>query len=211
MLAEHLFNVSTLTTEIKMRCNALIQRCDCDSLSSSDDHQILALNKSLPSIDIEMREILDKFTAISKVAAMCGEKRDALLAEPKNQQTKALQARNKYAQLLYQLVTSRDISEDKLRSSATLPIELPKFKGYDSKHDIYTLKSNFEKFVQHRLQKPLWLHFLRESYLDGPAKVLVDKVETIEEAWTVLTNAYGNVKLMLQNKIGNLGKIVLGK
>ena len=207
MLAEHLFNVSTLTTEIKMRCNALIQRCDCDSLSSSDDHQILALNKSLPSIDIEMREILDKFTAISKVAAMCGEKRDALLAEPKNQQTKALQARNKYAQLLYQLVTSRDISEDKLRSSATVPIELPKFKGYDSKHDIYTFKSNFEKFVQHRLQKPLWLHFLRESYLDGPAKVLVDKVETIEEAWTVLTNAYGNVKLMLQNKIGNLGKI----
>ena len=207
IIAEHLFNVDTLSSEIKMRCNALIQRCDCNTLKSSDDHQILALNKKLPKIDVEMREIFDKFTAISKVAAMCGEKRDALLAEPKGLQTKALQARNKYAQTLFQLVASRDISEDKLKNSAILTIELAKFKGYESKHDIYTFKSDFEKFVQTRHQKPLWLHILKESYLEGPAKVLVDKVETIEEAWTVLTNAYGNVKLLLQNKIGNLSKI----
>ena len=72
----------------------------------------------------------------------------------------------------------------------TLPfitIELSKFKGYESKHDIYTFKSEFEKLVQPRVQKTLWLHVLKNNYLEGPALVLVDKLETIDEAWKILT------------------------
>ena len=108
----------------------------------------MELNKKLPKIDVEMREIMDKFTAISKVAAMCGDDRDALLKEPRGLQTKALDKRNKYAQALFNLVTSRDISEDKLKNSALLAIEpKSKFKGYDSKQDIYTFRSDFEKLV----------------------------------------------------------------
>ena len=57
------------------------------------------------------------------------------------------------------------------------------------------------------MQKTLWLHILKNNYLEGPALVLVDKLETIDEAWKVLTNAYGNIKLLLQNKIGSLSKM----
>ena len=45
MKAEHLFNVSALSDELKMRCDALVKRCDSDLLKSADDHQILELNK----------------------------------------------------------------------------------------------------------------------------------------------------------------------
>ena len=205
--AEHLFNAKTLSSEIKLRSNALVLRCDCSNLKSLSDHQILELYRKVPFIDTELREIFDKFTAFSQAASLCGDQKDALLVEPKRLQDEALLARNNYYKELHGLVSSRDISEEKLKNSASLTIELSKFKGYESKHDIYTFKSEFEKLVQPRVQKTLWLHILKNNYLEGPALVLVDKLETIDEAWKVLTNAYGNIKLLLQNKIGSLSKM----
>ena len=205
--AEHLFNANTLSSEIKLRSNALVQRCNSSTLKSLNDHQILELYRKVSFIDTEMREIFDKFTSFSQIASLCGSQKDTLLVEPKRLQDEALQARNNYAMELYGLVSSRDISEEKLKNSASLTIELTKFKGYESKHDIYTFKSEFEKLVQPRVQKTLWLHILKKNYLEGPALVLVDKLETIDETWKVLTTAYGNIKLLLQNKIGNLSKM----
>ena len=88
-----------------------------------------------------------------------------------------------------------------------MTIELAKFKGYESKLDIYSFKTEFEKLVQPRVQNTFWLHVLRKKYLAGHALVLVEKLETIQEAWTTLISAYGNVKLLLQNKISNLDKL----
>ena len=119
----------------------------------------------------------------------------------------ALKARNSYAQKLHQIITKRDISEEKLKKSSLIPIELPKFKGYDSKLDIYSFRSEFEKLVHPTLQKIYWLDALKNNYLSGPAFTLVEKTECIDEAWKKLLNAYGNVKLLLQNKMSALDKL----
>ena len=204
MLKEHTFNAKTLADEIKHRTTTLTQRCKIDGLQNLSDHQILAHGKGVAVVDKEMREILDKFTTLSKIAALCGDKRDTLLTDSQKLKDNALSARNKYVKCLHDLVISRDITEEKLRTSDSLTINLSKFQGYDSPLDIYSFKSEFEKLVQPRVVKTLWLHHLKNNYLDGPALVLVDKLDTIQEAWKALISAYGNVKLLLQNKLSGL-------
>ena len=48
---------------------------------------------------------------------------------------------------------------------------------------------------------------MKRNYLSGPAFVLVDKTEDIDDVWRKLTEAYGNVKLLLQSKINSLDKL----
>ena len=157
------------------------------------DHQILDCHKNLSSIDTEMREIFDKVTGFSKIAALCGDEKDQMLVKPRDLQEKVLKLKNTYAMNLHSIFTERDISEEKLRNSAGLTIELQKFKGYDSKLDVYSFKTEFEKLVQPRIQKRYWVDTLKKNYLCGSALVLVEKSEKIEDIWEKLINAYGNV------------------
>ena len=75
------------------------------------------------------------------------------------------------------------------------------------KIDIYTFKSEFEKLIQPKIQKRYWIDTLKKNYLSGPAFILVEKIEDITEVWKKLTEAYGNVKLLLQAKMNSLDKL----
>ena len=48
---------------------------------------------------------------------------------------------------------------------------------------------------------------LKKYYLGGSALMLVENIETIDDIWTKLTNTFGDVKLLLQNKVSNLDKL----
>ena len=130
-----------------------------------------------------------------------------MLVDSQRDQKKALETRNAFAMKLHTIFSERDISEEKLRNVNTLSIELAKFKGYDSKLDIYSFKTEFEKLIQPITLKRYWVDTLKNNYLAGPAFTLVEKCEEIDKIWEKLINAYGNVKLLLQNKIGNLDKL----
>ena len=56
-----------------------------------------------------------------------------MLTETQSQQRKALKAKNSFAMRLYAIFTDRDISEEKLKNTSGLSIELARFKGCDSK------------------------------------------------------------------------------
>ena len=206
-VSEQKFNCETLERELELRCNALIKKCDLTVLSGMTDYQIFELNSKNYVIDSEMREIFDKFTSFSKVAATLPEDRDALMTKPRENQKNALEARNKYAQKLHSLMTERDISAEKLRNASTITVELAKFKGYDSKLDVYSFRSEFEKHIQPACQKHLLVDTLKTKYLEGPALTLVERTEQLSEIWVKLTGAYGNVKLLLQNKLSKLDKL----
>ena len=77
----------------------------------------------------------------------------------------------------------------------------------NSKTDIYTFKSDFERLIQRKFQKPYWVDTLKKNYLAGPALVLVEKLEDITEIWKKLIDSYGNVKLLLQTKMNALDKM----
>ena len=208
---EQKFTCNILSDELEMRCTALIKNCNVADLEKMTDYQILECHKNRYAIDTEMREIFEKFSAFSKVAALCPE-RDTLASGPRLNQKKALDARNRYAQKLHSLMIDKDISEEKLRNATTCSIELSKFQGYDSKLDIYSFKTEFERLIQPTRTKRLWVDTLKNNYLSGPAFTLVERTETLSEIWDKLIGAYGNVKLLLQNKISQLDELEnLGK
>ena len=206
-IVEQKFQAKALLTELKNRCDSLVQKCCCAKLKTSTDFQILDLQKDLVSVDKEMREIFGVVTAFSKIAATCGDEKEDLLKEPEALKQSALDARNKYAKELHQISSSRDITEDKLKSQSSLEIELGKFQGYESKMDIYTFKSDFEKLIQPKIQKPYWVDTLKKNYLSGPALILVEKLDDIDQIWKKLLESYGNVKLLLQTKMNSLDKL----
>ena len=206
-LAEQKFQAGVLLSEIQNRCDALAKKCRSSVLNDLSDFQIFEQQKNMESVDKEMREIFGKVTAFSKIAATCGEEKADMLKNAEALQAKALKARNVYAQELHTISTTRDISEEKLKNLSSLTIELPKFQGYESKMDIYTFRSEFEKVIQTKHQKRYWIDILKKNYLSGPAFTLVEKLENIEEVWKKLIEAYGNVKLLLQTKMNSLDKL----
>ena len=206
-ISEQKFHATNLTTEIEMRCDELILKCDSTKLKNMSDYQILEEHKNMKGMDSEMRKIFERFTTLSKITALCGEEKDKLLEKPIDSREKALKARNDFAKILHTVFTERDISEEKLKNASGLKIELPKFKGYESKNDIYSFKTEFEKLVQPTIQKRYWVDNLKKNYFGRHALTLVEKAETIDEIWTKLINSYGNVKLLLQNKISSLDKL----
>ena len=211
-LNEQKFRALNLFKEIKLRCEAMLKRCDLKILESASDFQLLDIKKRFWDSDTEMYEILNKITEYSNIAVLCGEDKEDMLVAPHDLQKKALDARNTFCQNLHKIIEETGVDEDKLRRGNDAPVELAKFKGYDSKLDIYSFRAEFERLVQPTILKRYWVDTLKTKYLGGPALVLVEKTESIAEVWTKLIDAYGNVKLLLQNKLGTLDKFEsLGK
>ena len=152
---------------------------------------------------LDIFEIFGKFSEVSKVVVSIGDDGKSLYAKAKGFQDDALNARNAYAMGLHSLVSQRDISEEKLKSKE-MNFNLPKFSGYDSKLDIYAFRSQFEKLIQPSKQRQYWVDILKNNYLSGAALTLVEQSEDIDEVWKKLTDAYGNMKLLLQNKVSDL-------
>ena len=80
------------------------------------------------------------FSKISKVVATLGSGNDALLTKPRRLQDKALKTRNVYMQELYGLISSRDVSEEKLKklTGCLLPCSYTHYSLSDS----YPFESN---------------------------------------------------------------------
>ena len=60
--------------------------------------------------------------------------------------------------------------------------------------------------MEPNVQKTLWADYLKKNCLSGMAYNLISGVDDINIIWTKLTKVYGNTQLLLQNKIGSLGK-----
>ena len=56
------------------------------------------------------------------------------------------------------------------------------------------------------MKKKLWPDYLKRNHLSGSAFTLVDKIEIIERIWEKLIGSFGNMRLILQNKISALEK-----
>ena len=72
---------------------------------------------------------------------------------------------------------------------------------------ISTLKTEFKKVVEPTVQKAYWADYLKRNYLTGMALTIVEKENNYEKIWEKLQQSYGNARLLLQNKLGDLDKI----
>ena len=173
------------------------------------DYQLLELKKNVFHVTSELRDIIDKITSFSKLVAYCGNEENHGMDELCEVRMNSTNAVPKLSNDLVDLIGKKDISEEKLTSSLStlsLKIELPKFNRYDSDMDVYTFRAEFEKLIEPTIQEKLWPDYLKRNYLSGSALTLVEKIEGIEEIWKKLISSFGNMRILLHNKISSLKK-----
>ena len=195
----------SLEFEIKTRHSTFKSKCDI-KLSDLNDHEVLDLKKSEETFHVELREFIDKVSSFEKFVLPCGAHAADMrksVTDMRDECTKLLET---FLKNVGDAISSRDISEKKLKNAAGLKIELTKFKGYNSEMDIYTFRSEVKKHIEPNVQRCQWADYVKKNYLTGPAYNLVAKTEEIDDIWAKLIEVYGNTQLLLQNKIGSLKK-----
>ena len=123
----------SLEYEIQMRFNSLKSKCSI-KFQELDDYQILTLKKQEDSMHSELRELLDKISSLIQFIVPCG---DTSVGEKmwKNiitMRNDISSINDTFVKNLQKTILDRDISEKKLKNSAGLNIQIPKFKGYYS-------------------------------------------------------------------------------
>ena len=170
------------------------------------DYQILEINQN-KTLDIEFNGILEKVTDLAAFVSTGGEAVWEMLADAVSKRDVVADKKAKFQESLHNIDMERDITPDKLKNASTLQFELPKFSGYDCKMDFYTFKSEFQKLVEPTVQKKYWANYLKRNYLTGSAYTLVEKESDYSKIWNRLFESFGNARLLLQNKLGDLGTI----
>ena len=191
--------------EIKTRYDTLRGKFKID-FDSLGDFEILDIKKKEDSLGTELRELLDKISALIQYTVPCGVTADALRNEVIIIRDDIKSETDEFLETLNDIIANRDISEKKLKNSSGLEIPIPKFKGYQSELSIYTFRSEFKKLVEPQVQKPLLARYLKNKLLVGPAHSLVLNIEDIDEIWEKLIEVYGNTEMLLQTKLGSLSK-----
>ena len=195
----------SLEFEIQKRYNSLKTKFKID-LTKLSDYEILDLKKREDSISTELREILDKISSLIQYVVPCGNAAIGIRDNVITIRDDISLCTEDFLKNVQSTIVDRDISEKKLKNSAGLNIQLPKFKGYQSEMSIYTFRTEFKKLIEPNVQKSLLADYLKKNCLSGAAHNLVSGMEDVDLIWTKLTEVYGDTQLLLQNKIGSLGK-----
>ena len=204
-LAENQNFAESLYDEIIVLDSNLHSKSSID-LKGFGDHHLLDLKKNIAHLTFDLHEILNKITSFSKLVPHCGKKGLKMMSDLSEIRSKSAASVTKYSNELGYLLRERDICDEKLKSAHNLKVELPKFRGYDSELNIYSFRTEFEKLLQPVVQKAYWVDYLKRNYLAGNALILVDKLDNIDEIWKRLVSSYGNMRLLLQNKISSVEK-----
>ena len=194
-----------LYQEILLLQSTLSTNCSVD-LEALGDHHLLDLRKNIPTYNSDLRVIMDKVTSFSSLVPHCGKDEETLLTKITQLRDDTAASVKKFSDDIGNLILSRDITEGKLKNVLELKPEIPKYNGYECKMDIFTFRKEFEKLIEPALPKPRWADYLKTKYLAGNALILVEQIHSIDEIWEKLTSSYGNMRLLLQNKIATLDR-----
>ena len=201
----HVLSAESVFSEIQLRCESLESKYELD-LKSLSDYQLLEVNQG-KNLDQDFNAILEKVTSLASLVRLGGQPVETLLTQAVKLRDSLATKRKNFSDDLSKLVADRDVTPDKLKNATVLKIEIPKFSGYDSKMDLFTFKTEFQKLVEPTVQKKYWPDYLKRNYLSGSALTLVEKETEYTKIWEKLMESYGNARLLLQNKLGDLDKI----
>ena len=194
-----------LSIEISLRTESLESKFD-QNLCDLTDYQILEITQNR-NLEVEFNDILGKITDLASLVCEGGGDLRSALDDATYNREALCKKRKLFFENLRAIVAERDVTPDKLKNASSLQINLPKFSGYDCKMDLYTFNSEFKKLVEPIVQKRYWADYLKRNYLSGVALVLVEKENVYVKIWEQLFESFGNARLLLQNKLGELDRI----
>ena len=168
-----ILTAESVNSEICVRLESLdaIYQQDLEALS---DYQILQITQK-DSHETEFKEILSKITELTGLVPKGGRKVRAMLELVTIKKNATLVCRKRFVETLRRIVLEKDITPDKLRNACSVKIENFKFSGFESGMDFYTFKTQFQKLIEPRHQKPFLADVLKRNHLAGPALKLVEK------------------------------------
>ena len=176
-------------------------------LSELNDSQILEKETELKSLDSEFSRILDLITELSKNYPHGYAEADSIIRRAEVGKEKLKTLKEEYASTLKKIVCDRDLSKEKVKNSQLLKLDVPKFIGYESKLNFYSFKSEFEKLIAPRITAPLLPDYLKNNYLGGHALEVVRDIDDLDKIWERLKSSFGNVSILLSNKLDKVEKI----
>ena len=195
--------VTFLVSEVDQSITTLIDEFDV-TLSDKTDEEIKRRKNEIP----EKLKLTQDVSSMLKEIMECPNPNKAgdieLLCK---RYEKLVLIKNVYTSNVNEEMKIREVDKKKEFNASLLNIKLSKYKGYESKHDIYTFQSEFEKLYLKSTPVSLLPDLLKNNFLEDPALLLVKNVDNMEEIWKRLKDAFGDTKTMLSKKLSELKNI----
>ena len=201
---DQLLRAQNLSIEITERLSSLESKFR-QNLEDLGDYQILEVSQN-KNLETDFNLVLQKITDLAGLVSGGGDEVQKLLDKASIMKGEVIRKKKAFFDKLETLITSRDITPDKMKNAASLQFDLPKFSGYECEIDFYTFKSEFQKLIEPQVKKQVLSDYLKRNYLTGSAFTLVEKETDYASIWKRLLESFGNPRLLLQNKLGKLEK-----
>ena len=170
-------------------------------LKDLSDSQILEKEKNLKDLDFEYSKILNWITELVKAGPADYEKTNEILYKARQGKANLRKLKDEYQENSELQIVEGDLSVEKMKNTSFLKLDVPKYHGYGSSLHFYTFKSEFEKLISGRIQAKLLPDYLKCNFLKGQALDIVKEIHQMDEIWERLKNAFGNVNILLNNKL----------
>ena len=180
-----------------------------EPLESMTDQELSRRIAELPEIIRKVDSIASKFP---DMMTNCKDLTDeSMVNKFMEKYKKFLVVKDKYISNVRKTSEEKEFDKEKKFKEASLNIKLGKFSGYNSNKDLYTFKDEFEKLYLRQTPSRMLPDLLKNNFLDGPALTLVKHVDEMDEIWKRLKKTYGDPKVLLSNKLDELGKMDMTK
>ena len=175
-------------------------------LDRLSDEELLEAKKAIKSTDQMRFKLMEKVNRLCNIIPKNFYDRDAVVENHCKIPQSISDLHEKYVSELTLECSVRNVSDSNMRDSCSLNIELKSFSGYDSPLDIYSFRTEFEKLHAKRLRTAVLPEYLKNNYLKGTALSLVKTMTDMDEIWKRLTEAFGDTKILLNNKLKEVSK-----
>ena len=176
------------------------------SLKDFSDGQILEKSKTIKILEDDYNKITDWVTELFKMIPPDYQYTEQTLLEAKKVKNDVFELKRQYFETLSFEIKSRNLGGDKIKNPSVLKLEVPKFEGYSSSLDFYTFKSEFEKLISPQIQTKFLPDYLKSNYLKGQAYEITKEIHHIDLIWERLKCSFGNVDILLNNKLHEVTK-----
>ena len=177
------------------------------TVSEWTDELLLDSQKALGNLENDCKILSEKITQLYSQMPLTYKDRETILDRHSKEEKACRKSLDLYRNSLRDQIAERNVSKERLSSSASLNIELSKFSGFDSPLDIYTFQNEFEKLFSSKLKTSELSDFLKWNYLEGSALTLVKGLSTAKEIWSRLKEAFGDSEVLLRKKLMEVEKL----
>ena len=188
-------SIVDLETKVNVKCTTL------------QDSEIAELKEDIPSITSSIVSISKRFPELLQLKEYEKKYEGVSIESLNNRYEKVVKAKVDLVTNLKSESRVRELEKQERFKEGKLNIKLNKFKGYSSTTDFYTFRNDFEKIHLRSTPKHMLPDLLKNNYLDDPALSLVKSLTDIEEIWKRLKDSYGDPKMMLDLKFGEINSI----